>query len=93
MAEIYTIDPAAYAQEFGEGPHVGHYLVEADRAGAVVAVIDCYTVKVAWHPRRARTAKRRRKTTHHMDTPQKYVMARILAQDALDAAHAAYGGV
>ena len=91
MAAIHTItDLQAYEEKFGEGPQVGHYLVEADRAGAVVEVLDCYTVKVAWQPRKARKSKRARRLARHVTTPKAHGIRWLVAQDTIEAVNAAY---
>lgn len=93
MAEVYTIsDLQAYEARFGETPQVGHYLVEAERAGVVVEVLDLFTVMVAWQARQGRKAQPRRKTVHHVDTAKKHGLAWLLAQDTMDAVNAVYAG-
>lgn len=90
MAEVYTIrDLQAYKARFGEAPQVGHYITDGERAGVVVEVLDCYTVKVAWRERR-REAQPRRKTVRRADTAAKYGLAWLLSQDTMAAVNAAY---
>lgn len=94
MVEVYTVDLAAYEARFGETPQVGHFLTHPDgqRAGAVVEVLDCYTVKVAWKERKGPAQKRNRKTVHHVTTPQKYGIGWLVAQDTMNVVNAVYSG-
>jgi hypothetical protein len=90
MAEITWINPEGYEAQFGEGPQVGHWIVDGDRCGAVVEVLDAYSVKIAWQPRKRRARKRRRKTVHHVNSADQHGLAWRLAQDTMDAVNAAY---
>ncbi len=92
MVEVYTVELQSYEALFGETPQVGHFLVHPDgqRAGAVVEVLDCFTVKVAWKERKEKPAKRIRKTVHHVDTAKKYGCRWLVAQDTMDAVNTIY---
>ena len=88
---VCTVNLLAYEALFGEGPQVGHWLVDGARCGAVVAVVDAFTIRVAWQARRQRT-KRARRLVHHVDTAKKHGLGWLLSQDTMDAVNAAYEG-